>query len=108
MALDNYNICLNIRKKNALNQGYVDVLINSAICLRQIGKIKQAIERTATAIQIYRDLSKNDENNIDNYYLLLAKLHLENADLHEAYVNYLTVYKMRQRFETNHPKRAEI
>ena len=43
MALDNYNTCLNLRKKNSLNQGYVDVLINSAICLRQIGKIKHAI-----------------------------------------------------------------
>lgn len=38
-----FEICLKIRKQNCLNEAYVDVLINSAICSRYLGKITIAI-----------------------------------------------------------------
>lgn len=71
-----HNICLSIRKKNCLNEAFVDVLVNSSICMRELGKIREAIERMTSAIEISKDLKKNQETMVDDYHLFLAKLQL--------------------------------
>jgi DNA phosphorothioation-dependent restriction protein DptG len=70
-------------------------LVNSAVCLRQLGKISKAIERMMSAIEISKDL-QSSKIVVDDYYLFLAKLYLENADFKLAYKNYLITYKMRE------------
>lgn len=74
-----YQICEKIRKQNCLNEGYVDVLVNSAVCMNHLGRIKPAIEKMNAAIEISKDLKKTTEAVIDEYHLFLAKLLLQNG-----------------------------
>lgn len=104
-----YEICLSIRKQNCLNEAFVDVLVNSAICMRELGMIKQAIQRVRFALQISKDLKKNEDGSIlDEYHLLLAKLQLEDADFPAAYKNFQITYKLRSNLESQDPKKIEI
>lgn len=48
-----------------------------------------------SAIEISKDL-QSSKIVVDDYYLFLAKLYLENADFKLAYKNYLITYKMRE------------
>jgi tetratricopeptide (TPR) repeat protein len=91
-----YEVCLAKRKQNCFNEAFVDVLVNSAVCLRQLGKIGKAIERMMSAIEISKDL-QSTKIILDDYHLFLAKLHFENADFRQAYKNYLLTYKMRKK-----------
>ena len=66
--------CIQIRKKNVYNGGLIDAMVNSAICLKELCQYDLAITRIKTAIQITKDIM-DDSQQIDNYYLFLAKIY---------------------------------
>lgn len=98
-----YEICEKIRRQNCLNEGYVDVLVNSAICMHHLGQVKTAISKMEIAIEISKDLKKTTEAVIDEYHLLLAKLYVLNGEFKMAYKNYLIAYKMRSELDIQNP-----
>jgi tetratricopeptide (TPR) repeat protein len=73
-AEQEYDKCIEIRKKNVYNGGLIDAIVNSAICLKELCQYDLAIQRIKTAIQITKDIFE-DCPQIDDFHLFLAKLY---------------------------------
>ena len=89
-----------------MNEGFVDTLINTSICLRQLGKLGEACEKASYALQVYRDSALKNEKTENEYILLLAKLQLENGEFEESYENYFKCYDERISLEKQDPRRV--
>ena len=61
-----------------------------------------------TVVEISKDLGASQQDKIDEYYLFLSKLCLENGDFRDAYKNFVLTYKLREDLPNNDPKKVEI
>ena len=78
-AEEEYGYCISMRGKNVLNEAYVDVLVNFAVCQREMCKHEEAAKNMEFAIEIYKDISITRER-LSDFYLFLWKVYLEEAE----------------------------